>query len=278
MKILFRSVIYFFALIGFILTSGFFAIKFGITNEWGTIDEQREAFLKSGYMETNVVWASTTPVQKKLPWEATEEWQTIEEALRKDEHVIKEAAKQAGVNPRLIVAQVAVEQLRLFTTNRELFKTVFAPLKILGVQSQFSWGVIGIKEETAIQVENYLKDQSSPFYLGKEYEHLLDFKTENHGEERFMRIIDEDNRHYSYLYAGLHLKQLEIQWKNAGHNISNRPEILSTLFNIGFKYSKPNMNPKSGGALITIEGTGYSFGSLAGEFYHSNELVDIFPK
>lgn len=278
MKVLFRFLVYAFALVGFVLTMGYLAIKFGLTNEWGTIDEQRDAFLKSGYFDTQVAWASTTIEKKLMPWKELEEWRVIKEALIKDKDVLARAAHDSGVNPRIIAAQVAVEQLRLFTTNRELFKSVFAPLKILGTQSQFSWGVVGIKEETAIQVENNLKDQSSPFYLGKEYEHLLDFKTDNTGEERFMRIISEDDRYFSYLYAGLHIKQLEMQWKNAGHDISQRPEIISTLFNIGFRYSKPHANPKSGGASLSINGTQYSFGSLAGEFYNSSELVDIFPR
>lgn len=278
MKTAFRYIVYIFAAIGFMLTAGYFAVKFGLTNEWGTIDEQRDAFLRSGYFETQTAWASTTIEKKLMPWREIEEWQVIKEALIKDKDVLMRAAQDAGVNPRIIAAQVAVEQLRLFTTNRELFKNVFAPLKILGTQSQFSWGVVGIKEETAIEVEKHLKDPSSPFYPGKEYAHLLDFTTSNPNEERFMRIIDENDRYYSYLYAGLHIKQLETQWKNAGYDISKRPEILSTLFNIGFRYSKPHANPKSGGASISINGTQYSFGSLAGEFYNSSELADIFPK
>ncbi len=278
MKVVFRYLVYIFAIIGFVLMAGFFAIKLGLTNDWGIVDEQREAFLYEKATNTK----EKLPILKKgnevYVWQTMEEWQVIKKAIIKDKNVIMEASKNSGVNPRIVVAQVFVEQLRLFTTNRELFKTVFAPLNILGVQSQFSWGVVGIKQETAIQIENNLKDSNSFFYLGKQYEHLLDFKTENKDEERFTRIIDEDNRYYSYLYAGLHIKQLEVQWEKAGYNIKNRPEILSTLFNIGFKYSIPNANPKSGGASISVGEKDYSFGSLAGEFYNSNELLDVFPR
>lgn len=263
MKKLFRYAIYLFACIGFILTFGFLAIKYGLTNEKGVIDEQRQAFLSS---------------KEDYPWSHIEEWKVLKEALAKDKEAISKAGNASGISPRLIASQVAVEQLRLFTTNRELFKTVFAPLKILGVQSQFSWGVVGIKQETAIEVEEYLKNPSSSFYPGKKYEHLLDFTSRNSDEERFMRIINENDRYYSYLYAGLLLKELETQWNKAGYDIAGKPDILSTLFNIGFKYSKPNANPKSGGASIPIEGKDYSFGSLAGELYNSQELKDIFPK
>ncbi|MGM3099375.1 hypothetical protein, partial [Bacillus cereus group sp. BC327] len=61
---------------------------------------------------------------------------------------------------------VVPEQTRFFTSNREVFKRYFEPLKILGSLSQFSLGVSGIKEETAIQIENQALDSTSPFYPG----------------------------------------------------------------------------------------------------------------
>ncbi|MEK7501817.1 MAG: hypothetical protein AAB629_02745, partial [Patescibacteria group bacterium] len=152
-----------------------------------------------------------------------------------------------------------------------------APLKILGNQSQFSWGIMGIKQGTAIAIEEHLKDSASPFYLGKEYENLLDFTSKNIGNERFTRITDEKNHYYGYLYTALYLKQIMNQWKNAGFEIFNRPDILSTLYNIGFNNSHPNASPRSGGAAIEIGDKLYSFGFLAAEFYYSNELRDYFP-
>ena len=140
---------------------------------------------------------------------------------------------------------------------------------------------MGIKEETALQIEKNLKDTTSPFYLGSKYENLLDFNTATSTgitDQRFIRMTDQHAHYYSYLYAGLYLKQIETQWKNAGFNISNRPDILSTLYNIGFKNSKPNANPQSGGAEIPIAGKTYSFGSFAGAFYNSNELLMEFPR
>ncbi len=54
----------------------------------------------------------------------------------------------------MIASVVVPEQTRFFTSNREVFKRYFEPLKILGSLSQFSLGVSGIKEDTAIQIEN----------------------------------------------------------------------------------------------------------------------------
>lgn len=262
-KTLFQIALYSFAIIGFILVAGFFAVKLGLTNVTGIVDTQRESFLQNA---------------ANSPWASGPEWQTFKEAVTKDAPDINRAAELSSVSARLIAAQLVSEQLRLFHTNREIFKTVFAPLKILGNQSQFSWGIIGLKQETARSVEAHLKNPVSPFYLGEEKENMLDFKTADHDSERFARIVDENSRFYSYLYTGLYLKQIETQWEKAGFDISSQPEILSTLFNIGFEHSEPKLDPKIGGSAIEIGGKTYSFGGLAAEFYYSNELLAEFPR
>ncbi|MDR3558902.1 MAG: hypothetical protein P4L58_00675, partial [Candidatus Pacebacteria bacterium] len=113
--------------------------------------------------------------QNVFPWMNRSEWQTIAAATIKDKDAIDKAGKSAGVEPRMIVACMIVEQLRLFNSEREVFKKVFEPLKILGNADQISLGVMGVKQQTAEKIENNLKDQSSPYYLGQQYEHLLDY-------------------------------------------------------------------------------------------------------
>lgn len=273
-KKIFNIVVYVFAVIGFVLVGGFFAVKFGLTNTSGVIDNQRENFINSGKNTGNVISSQN----QNYYWSTLPEWQTIKAAIIKDQAVINRAALTAGVSPRLIVTQLVVEQLRLFYTERESYKKFFEPLKILGSQTQFSWGVMGMKEETAIQVEKNLKDKTSPFYLGEQYENLLNFQTTDVKQERFTRMTDQHDHYFSYLYAGIYLKQIMTQWKSAGFDISNSPDVLATLYNIGFKGSKPKADPKSGGAEIIIGGYSYSFGSLGGEFYNSNELLSEFPR
>jgi hypothetical protein len=272
-KKIFNIAIYIFAIIGFVLVGGFFAVKYGLTNTSGIIDNQKANFLSSQNT------ANTLNSQNQnYYWTKTPEWQILKEALIKDQAVINRASLTAGVSPRLLVSQLVVEQLRMFNSDRESYKKFFEPLKILGSQTKFSWGVMGMKEETAIQVEKNLKDKNSSFYLGEQYENLLNFQTTNINQERFERMTNQRNHYYSYLYAGLYLKQVMNQWNKAGFDISNRPDILSTLYNIGFKGSKPNPEPKSGGAEIQIGEYIYSFGSLAQEFYNSNELLGEFPR
>lgn len=264
-KKVFHIVVYVFAAVGFFLTAGFFAVKYGFTNTKGVIDEQREGFL-------------APKSDAEIEWNKGEEWDTLRAALKKDEVVINRVSKETGVPSRKIVSVVVVEQLRLFYSERETFKQVFAPLKILGTQSQFSWGVAGIKPDTAKAVEENLKNPNSSYYLGKNYENMLDFKTENPDEERYARLTDYKNRYYSYLYTALYLKQIETSWKKAGFPIDEKVGVLATLYNIGFARSIPKENPSIGGAEIKIGASSYSFGGLAEEFYKSGELLDTFPR
>jgi hypothetical protein len=68
------------------------------------------------------------------------------------------------------------------------------------------------------------------------------------------------------------------QWERAGFSINDRPEIICTLFNVGFAQSSPKSNPQVGGSTVAVSDRSYSFGHLANEFYFSGELLDDFPQ
>lgn len=120
-------------------------------------------------------------------WANYQEWQNAKQAIAKDEAIIKQAAAMVEIDPRLIVSDLMVEQLRLYFSVRELYKQYFEPLKILSNSNKISLGVMSIKEDTAKKVEIYLKDKNSPYYLGEKYEHLLDYGT------NFLSPINPDN-------------------------------------------------------------------------------------
>jgi len=235
------------------------------------------------HAEVNSYFAAVDPEQMKLKtqsvfeWMNIREWQDFKLAVAKDKNLIDSAAMLSGVEPRLIVALLVGEQIRLFNSNREAYKKWIEPLKILSVETTFSLGVTGIKVPTAQNIEKNLKDSTSVFYLGEKYETLLDFSSANHGQERFQRLTSYKNHFYSYMYAALNVKQINKQWERAGYSIAERPEILATLYNIGFEASVPKPNPVVGGSGINIKGKRYTFGSIAYEFYYSGELFDLFP-
>lgn len=341
-----------FALIGLILTAGFFAVKFHLTNDPGVVDlndryfqEIKDKYGRSSdndtssinlteakllhnlavlskyhptnafyiqnayfeshnlkeaqrmieavnlYMQNNPEYLSEvgsfkevkdetqlkTKSKSVFEWMNIPEWQDFKLAVAKDKPLIDSVATVTGVEPRLIVSVLVGEQIRLFNSSREAYKKWIGPLKILSVETTFSLGVTGIKVPTAQTIEKNLKDSTSVFYLGKQYENLLDFKTGNPAQERFNRLTSYKNHYYSYLYAALNVKQINQQWKRSGFPIDERPEILATLYNIGYEVSVPKENPVVGGSGINIKGKKYSFGAVAYEFYYSGELFDLFP-
>jgi len=219
-------------------------------------------------------------VDSKNPfvWATSEEWDFFKTGVLKDKDILDKIESETGISKRLLVSELMSEQMRLFYSDRPWFKKVISPLKVLGSMTQFSWGIFGVKEETAQKIEANLKDSNSDFYLGKDFENVLDFKTQNITQERFDRITDRDNHYYAYLYAAIYNKQIISQWEKAGFDISGRPEILATLYNIGFDHSIPNNNPQIGGAELNIGDSVYSFGRLSSEFYYSGELLNEFPQ
>jgi hypothetical protein len=94
---------------------------------------------------------------------------------------------------------------------------------------------------------------------------------------RLRRLVQFNDHYYSYLYAALFVKQIKMQWERAGYPLDNRPEILASLFNLGYSKSKPKKNPSVGGSNYQVGESQYTFGAVAFEFYYSGELIDIFP-
>jgi hypothetical protein len=215
--------------------------------------------------------------ENAIQWMNTPEWAVLKEAIIKDKALIDSAARLSGVESRLIVGCLVGEQIRLFNSNRESYKRYIEPMRVLNVQSQFSLGVNGIKDFTAMAVEANLKNSQSDFYMGKRYEHILDFTTADHTTERVNRLVNYRNHFYSFLYTGCILHQTAMQWRRAGYPIDNRPDILTTLFNIGFSESHPSADPQCGGSHISVGGKVYTFGVIGFNFYYSGELLDEFP-
>lgn len=287
---LFRTIIYIFAGIGLLFTAVFLGMQFGFFNIRGSAAERNAFFTEPVTNEVEQV--GTTPVaetssdisycvnkESLCGFDETREWQVVRGGLIKDTEIINRVSQETGVPARLLVALVIPEQIRFFTSEREVFKRYFEPLKILGSMSQFSLGVSGIKPDTAEKIEEYASDTESPLYPGEGYAELLAYSsTRNHDSERFTRLTDAKNHYYSYLYTAIYIKEIQAQWERAGFDISENREVLITLFNLGFVKSKPHSAPGVGGAPITTGGTTYYYGELGALFYNSHELLDIFPK
>ncbi len=247
---------------------------------------QKNKYFQKAMQKLNQKTASKTTGLSLFEWMNVAEWKYFKEAVSKDKKWIDSAAQVSGVEPRIIVACLVGEQVRLFNSRRERFKEYIAPLKTLALETNLSYGVTGIKENTALKIEKYLKDSTSVFYLGKKYAHLLDFdstmnyRNNAHNDTmnvRLQRLVQYSNHYYSYLYAALFVKQIKTQWEKAGYPIDDRPEILASIFNLGYQKSVPKKYPGVGGSVFKINETEYTFGSVAYEFYFSGEMADLFP-
>lgn len=238
-------------------------------------DEIYQQMMKTAYSTINGFKTKTTQ-KNVIPWMNDSSWSYMQRALVADKEAFEKAAKITGVDARLIIACTVGEQIRLCNSNREGIKRALGPATMM-VNSQFSFGVNGIKDFTAQQTERNLKNSKSPFYMGKQYEKILDFSTEDIENERIQRLTDSKNHLYSYIYTGCILHQCMLQWKRAGFDVSDRPDILFTLFNLGFGYSKPHANPQCGGANISIGGRVYTFGAICNDFFYSGALTKEFP-
>lgn len=274
------ALIIIFALVGVVFSAVFVGMRFGLFNVRGSIDERNRFFLGGTASESkDIPHAACTDERSVCSWNETPEWGVVAGGLRKDKEVIARVSAETGVSARLLAAIVVPEQLRFFTSEREVYKRYFEPLKILASLSQFSLGVSGIKQETAQAIERHAVDVNSPFYPGEKYGKLLTYENlEGRDEALYNRLTDPKDHYYSYLYTAVYVREIEEQWKKAGYDISNNPDVIATLFNLGFGASKPNAFPSAGGAAISIGGKGYSYGDLGGSFWRSDELVDVFAK
>jgi hypothetical protein len=272
-----KAVVVLFAVVGVAFTAVFVGMQFGLLNVRGSIADRNSFFTGGAAVPTQ---PCTNSAFKTCEWNETPEWQVIKGGLTKDASVIAKVSQQTGVSERMIASVVVPEQTRFFTSEREVFKRYFEPLKILGSMSQFSLGVSGIKEETAKQIEAQALDTKSAFYPGSGVSALFVYNatTTPHDDALYARLTNSKDHYYSYLYTALYIKEVEAEWQRAGFDISQKPEAVTTLFNIGFQGSHPNASPKAAGAVITTGGKQYPYGQLGANFYYSNELTDVFPK
>ncbi len=273
-----------FAIIGVVFSAVFVGMQFGIFNVRGSIDQRNKFFLDGQNTASSTVQAiQNIPCVDKTKtlcaWNETPEWAVIKNGLQKDDAILTRVSQETGVSKRMIATVVIPEQARFFTSNREVFKRYFEPMKILGSMTQFSLGVSGIKEKTAKQIEEYASDPTSEFYPGAEMEKLIGYSPKaDRNKELFNRLTDDKNHYYSYLYTAIFVKEIQSQWQKAGFDISQKPEVVATLFNIGFEESLPKANPVVGGASISLGGRVYPYGQIGTNFYYSDELADIFPR
>ena len=220
-------------------------------------------------------------------WSNYTVWKQFSQALVKDKKAIDSVSRLTGVESRTIIVCVIAEQMRMFNSGREKFKEYVYPFTNLLLPTNRGYGVSGILEHTALRIERTLEEPKNEFYPGDYFRYVINLKDsfpdrvvdtiEAHKHKTIQRLIQGGDHYYSYLYTALLLRQYYTQWENAGFSIANRPEVLGTLFNLGYQKSKPKKDPQVGGSNFIIGEKEYTFGGICFEFYYSGELQKEFP-
>ncbi|MEY5134130.1 MAG: hypothetical protein RLZZ198_2134 [Bacteroidota bacterium] len=220
-------------------------------------------------------------------WSNYTVWKQFCNTIIKDKRAIDSVSRLTGVESRIIVMCVVGEQLRMFNSGREKFKQYVYPYSRLILPSNRGYGVSGILEHTAIRIESTLFNEKDPFYPGDYFQQTINVRDSfpevindsisAHKHKTIQRLIKGGDHYYSYLYTAFLMRQFQAHWERNGFDLSNRPEILGTLFNLGYQKSKPKKNPEVGGSTFKIGEKDYTFGGLCFEFYYSGEMQDAFP-
>jgi hypothetical protein len=221
------------------------------------------------------------------PWANCREWKQFCNAVKADKRAIDSVSKLTGVESRFIVMCLVGEQVRMFNSGREAFKKYVTPFNHLILPTNRGYGVTGILEHTALKIERNVFDKKSIFYAGDYFQNVVNLKDSfpelvndtiaSHKHLTIQRLIKRGDHYYSYLYTAFFLRQFQAHWVKEGFTLENRPEILGTLFNLGYQKSKPKKNPEVGGSNFKVGGIEYTFGGICYEFYYSGELQDEFP-
>jgi len=194
---------------------------------------------------------------------------TVNEAMEKLSIHINKYSNELGINARTVGGVIYVEMFRSLTTPKGYIEK-----KMLGyiggrILLSIKNATYGVGQMTSTEMMNCiqnLKDPNSPFYLGEKFSNYLSLddyeKALEHTEEEHYGVIhtEDKNAYIQIKFAAAMIAQFSQQWKNAGFDISKKPEILGTLYNLGFKKSHPHKNPKSGGTMNFIFGKSVNFG------------------
>ena len=103
---------------------------------------------------------------------------------------------------------------------------------------------------------DWLKQGVGPMYLRTEQGYVPETSAEEggwnipfigfvHGTETMAREKRLEDNSWNIMYVAAYIKYFEDTWIDVFPEISSRPDILGTLYNIGHEKTSPNSNPGS---------------------------------
>lgn len=158
---------------------------------------------------------------------------------------IEKIAEIYDIDEKKIISSIAVEQLRYLSTQRWYAKYLIQSSPYLTTFSKFSYWLWWVKVETAREIQESVKKYNKEIY--EKYFAKDSMKT----DEELIEVLKDD--FWWFLYTGWLIFSIEQRWKTAGFDISNKPWVVTTLYNMWNPDDKiPNSSPKIGGSLIAV--------------------------
>ncbi len=168
-------------------------------------------------------------------------------------------ANMLNVDKNLLKSAIIWEQVRGFFTYRWVAKKIITDNFGVMRMGQGSYGVGGVKLETAKNILQRAKKHQKKTFS----KHLNRNRTD---DELKTVLQDREDSFYQILFAWLTLKEILSTRETSWNSIENQPWILLTLYNIWNK--TPHPNPEIGWATIDINWQQWSFGSLGMLMYY----------
>ena len=154
--------------------------------------------------------------------------------------IIKKASRLFNIDYRILCSIIYSERTLNFNWEDEALDIIIAKS---GLNS--SIGFCQIKIKTAYWIENQLSDTTSVYYPCNNYQRIFSIS-----ESKIEIIKKLENDTINILYAAAYLRIIISRWMKEDIFISDRPDILGTLYSSGLFYSDgserfPNNKPKS---------------------------------
>ena len=181
-----------------------------------------------------------------------------DQIIRDNADYIKNAAIEFGVDPAILAATIYTEQRLNVDWKDDYLDGIVGFYGVLDT----SIGVSQVKVSTAkfIEEKGYM-----PSITGQYGGWNLPFLGTVHGTETMARTKALEDPLTNIRYAAAYLKYYQDIWESVYPDISSRPDILASLFNLGHIQTSPNSSPEPNG-----------FGIFAGKNYdYMKELLGI---
>ena len=206
----------------------------------------------------------------------------IMDAIQKDEktrYFLKKYSEIYKIDYRIAIAVILIENMRMFSTYKGVFKQVFAWLKIpkLTVMSKFSYGMFGIKLITVdFIVNNSWKDENISwlykYYVFKNWKY---YRKKWEDNNLIKEIVNSKEKQVILFYKLLHIekKRRKEKWIDFDkiqeeEFITNIPWVLGTIWNIWWR-TTPKKDYDTGWSVLKFLWEPIYFGDLVNTIYFS---------